>query len=112
MKTTKALAAIAIAACLQLSSKETFAQNSPKLTDPEIASVAVVANQVDVKAGEQAKAKTKDKEVENFANTMINDHQSVIKQATALVQKLNVTPKDNAISKKLNADAVKTRNML
>jgi putative membrane protein len=43
---------------------------------------------------------------------MINDHQSVIAQATALVKKLKVTPKDNAVSKKLMADANKTKRTL
>ncbi|MGI8635483.1 MAG: DUF4142 domain-containing protein [Segetibacter sp.] len=48
-----------------------YAQKSPKLNDPEIASVAVVANQININAGELAKTKSKDKEVVNFANTMI-----------------------------------------
>jgi putative membrane protein len=112
MKTTKPFAALVIAAFLQFFAMSAYAQKTPKLTDPEIASVAVVANQVDIKAGEQAKSKTKDKDVQNFANTMINDHQSVINQASALVKKLKVTPKDNAVSKKLMADAEKTRRML
>ncbi len=42
---------------------------------------------------------------------MIKDHQSVLGQATALVAMLKVTPKDNAVSKKLMADAEKTRKM-
>lgn len=79
-----------------------------KLTDPEIASIAVTANQIDIKAAELAKSKSKNAEVTNFAHTMINDHQSVIDQATALVKKLNVTPKDNAISRQLQANAKKT----
>src|SRR5688500_1481094 len=83
-----------------------------KLSDPEIASIAVTANQVDINAGELAKTKSKNKEVINFANTMINDHKAVIAQAVALVTKLNVTPKDNAVSKKLLADAEKTNKML
>ena len=111
MKTTKTLAPLAVAASLLFSINVT-AQKTTKLSDPEIASVAVVANQVDIKAGEQAKTKTKDKEVQNFANTMINDHQAVIGQASALVKKLNVTPKDNSVSKKLMADAARTRRML
>ncbi|GEO12253.1 DUF4142 domain-containing protein [Segetibacter aerophilus] len=112
MKTTRTLAAFAIAVSLQLFSLNVSAQKSPKLTDPEIASVAVAANQIDITAGEQAKTKSKDKEVQNFANTMINDHRSVIKQASDLVKKLNVTPKDNAVSRKLMADANRTRKSL
>jgi putative membrane protein len=112
MKTKRTLAALGMAACLHFLSIAVYAQKTPKLTDPEIASVAVVANQVDVNAGKLAKSKSKDKEVQNFANTMINDHQSVIAQATALVKKLKVTPKDNAVSKKLMADANKIKRTL
>lgn len=43
---------------------------------------------------------------------MAKDHQAVIDQAVALVTKLKVTPKDNAVSRKLIADAAKTRKML
>jgi putative membrane protein len=43
---------------------------------------------------------------------MIADHTAVINQASALVKKLGVTPKDNAVSKKLNADAQKARKIL
>src|SRR5947209_12778876 len=84
--------------CCTLSTSKLKAQQNTQLSDPEIASVAVVANQVDIKAGEQAKQKTHNSEVRNFAETMINDHRSVIDKATALVKKLNVTPKTNALS--------------
>ena len=85
---------------------------SPKLTDPEIASVAVTANQIDINYAKIAKAKSKNADVVKFAETMMTDHQSVIDQAVALVKKLNVTPKDNDVSKKLNSDAEATKKML
>ncbi|HEY4198731.1 MAG TPA: DUF4142 domain-containing protein [Mucilaginibacter sp.] len=83
-----------------------------KLTDPEIASVAVTANQIDINNAAIAKEKSKNTEVLKFAETMANDHKAVIDQAVALVTKLKVTPKDNAVSKKLNADAKKTQTGL
>jgi putative membrane protein len=88
------------------------AQQTPKLTDPEIASVAVTANQVDIGYAGIAKEKSKNADILQFAQTMANDHKSVIDQATALVKKLGVTPKDNAVSQKLSADAAKTRKTL
>lgn len=112
MKKNKTFAAIMLAACLLFFALTVDAQNKPQLSDPEIASVAVVANQIDINAGELAKSKSKNSDVTNFANTMINDHQSVINQATALVKKLNVTPKDNTVSKKLLADAANTEKIL
>ena len=89
-----------------------YAQQSSKLSDPEIASVAVTANQIDIDAAKLAKEKSKDQDIIKFAETMINDHQAVINQAVALVKKLNVTPKDNATSQKMSADAANTKKIL
>lgn len=89
-----------------------MAQTSPKLSDAEIASVAVTANQVDIGYANIAKDKSKNEEVLRFAQTMATDHKAVIDQAVALVTKLGVTPKDNAVSKKLSADAAQTEKML
>ena len=89
-----------------------FAQENPKLSDAEVASVAVVANQIDINYGEIAKERSKNADILKFAETMISDHKAVIAQAAALVKKLGVTPKDNAISKKLLADAEKTKKTL
>jgi putative membrane protein len=92
-------------------SSNAIAQN-PKLTDPEIASVAVTANQIDINNAQIAKQKSTNTDVQKFAQTMIADHQSVIDKAVALVKKLNVTPKDNDLSKKLSSDAEKTQASL
>lgn len=89
-----------------------FAQQTPKLTDPEIASVAVVANQTDIEYAGIAKQKSKNADVLKFAETMANDHKAVIDQAVALVTKLKVTPKNNAVSKSLVANGGKTKKML
>jgi putative membrane protein len=88
------------------------AQDNPKLSDAEVASVAVVANQIDINYGEIAKERSKNADILKFAETMISDHKAVIAQAAALVKKLGVTPKDNAVSKKLLADAEKTKKTL
>lgn len=78
-----------------------------KPTDPEIAAIVVAANQVDINAGKFAKEHASNAEVKAFAEKMVQDHTSVNEQATALVKKLNVTPKENATSKKLVADGEK-----
>ena len=89
-----------------------FAQTTPTLSDPEIASVAVVANQIDINNAKIAKEKSKNPGIIKFAQTMNDDHNAVIKQAVALVTKLKVTPRDNAVSKKLLSDAEKTQREL
>ena len=93
-------------------STPSFAQKNPSLSDPEVASVAVVANQIDIRNGELAQKKSKDPEVLKFAQTMIDDHNAVIGQAVALAKKLGVTPKDNTVSQGLLKDADKTLKSL
>jgi len=89
-----------------------IAQAKPQLTDPEIASVAVVANQIDMAYADIAIAKSRDTSILDFARTMKRDHQAIIDQAVALVTKLGVTPKDNAVSQSLLSGAEKTKQML
>ncbi len=103
---------LTVLVCLFGSPAFLLAQTNPKLTDPEIASVAVVANQVDIGFAGIAKEKSKNADVIKFAETMVKDHSAVIEQAVALVKKLGVTPKDNAVSKQLLTDAEKTKKML
>ncbi len=87
-------------------------QKNARLTDPEIASVAVTANQIDIEYAQIAKKKSKNADVLKFAETMAKDHQAVIDQAVALVTKLGVTPKDNATTKSFLAGATKTKAIL
>lgn len=89
-----------------------IAQDNPKLSDAEVAFVAVTANQIDISYAAIAKQKSKDQEIIKFAETMERDHKAVIGQAAALAKKLGVTPKDNAVSQKLLADAGKTKESL
>jgi putative membrane protein len=70
-------------------------------TDPQIAAIVVTANQVDIDAGTLAKSRSKTKDVQDFAQLMITDHSGVNKAATALVQKLHVTPEPNPTSESL-----------
>jgi putative membrane protein len=113
MKLIKTRALMAVAALLCFSLPVTIqAQDKPTLSDPEVASVAVVANQIDIAYAAIAKKKSKDAEILQFAQTMTNDHTAVINQAVALAKKLGVTPKSNDVSKKLLSDAEKTKKML
>ncbi|HRP88606.1 MAG TPA: DUF4142 domain-containing protein [Edaphocola sp.] len=80
-----------------------------KFTDPEIASIAVTANQIDVDYAKIAFKKSKDKAVLNFAKTMQTDHEAVIGMATKLAAKLHVTPKSNAMTQSLLDGAKKMK---
>ena len=113
MKMIKTLASSSIITmALSVVFTATLLAQTPKLNDAEVASVAVTANQIDINYATVAKAKSKNVDILKFAETMSNDHKAVIAQAVALVTKLKVTPKDNAVSKKLMADAEVTKKTL
>jgi len=110
MKNLKTLTTVFVSASMLAGT--VYAQENPKLSDPEVAHVAVVANQIDIAYAAIAKEKSKDADILKFAETMTNDHNAVINQASALVKKLNVTPKENSVSQKLLADAEVTKKSL
>lgn len=76
-------------------------------TDPQIAHIAYTAGLVDIAAGKQALAKSRNKQVRAFAQEMIRDHAAVNDQALALVKRLNVTPEANPTSTALAAGGEK-----
>ena len=90
---------VAWAGALLLASQLAVAAGGP--TDPQIAAIVVTANQVDIDAGKLAKATSKTKDVQDFAERMIVDHGGVNKSAGDLVKKLGVKPESNATSESL-----------
>ncbi|MBS0536802.1 MAG: DUF4142 domain-containing protein [Proteobacteria bacterium] len=89
-----------------------LAQGGAKPTDPQIAHIAYTAGELDIEAGKQALAKTKNKAVKEFAENMVRDHTAVNKQALDLVNKLGVKPEDNDTSKALTKAAAEKRASL
>ena len=77
------------------------------ITDAQIASIVVTANQVDIDAGKVASSMAADPAVKKFAQLMITDHTGVNKSATALVTRLKVTPEANPTSQSLKSDGEK-----
>ena len=98
------LSAIVIAGSLLLPAAGATAQG---VTDAQIASIVVTANQVDIDAGKVAKEMASSPDVKKFAEQMITDHTGVNKQAVELVTKLKVTPEDNPTSQSLKAGGEK-----
>lgn len=105
----KSLAVLATV-CLVGAAPPAQAQDKP--TDPQIAHIAYTAGVIDIDAAKLAVEKSKTKDVVDFANGMIRDHDAVNVQALDLVKKLNVTPEDNATSKALTEAAAKKRGEL
>lgn len=111
MNIIKSLATGAVV-CSVLLGVPVLAQENPHLSDAEVASVAVAANKIDIEYAVIAKERSKNEQVLKFAETMTSDHNAVLEKAGALVKKLGVTPKDNAVSQKLLSDAEKMRTEL
>lgn len=105
MKTFKNLGKWLTAVCCFLFVFPAVSQDNPRLSDEEVAFIAVTANKIDINTGKLAKSKTQNEQVRGFAETMIKDHTAVIDQATELVKKAGLTPKEHAVGKQLLADA-------
>ena len=90
---------MALAAALFAATFAAHAQGGPN--DAQIAAIVVTANQVDIDAGKLASSMGSNADVKKFGEQMVTDHSGVNKQATELVTKLKVTPKDNATSQSL-----------
>jgi putative membrane protein len=93
------------ASALLLVSGPTSGQQAAHPNDAQIAHIAYTVGQLDLNAGKQALAKSHNKTVRSFAQTMVRDHATVNDQALALVKKLGVTPQDNATSEALTKQA-------
>ena len=81
--------------------------HAQSITDAQIASIVVTANQVDIDAGMLAAETSMDNQVKAFGRQMVTDHTGVNKSAVELVTKLKVTPEDNPTSKALKDGGAK-----
>jgi len=77
------------------------------LSDPQIANIAVTAHKIDVERGQYALKHTRNDEVKQFAEQMVNDHRAGIKEAVALATRLHVKPEPSDVSKSLQDGAKK-----
>ncbi len=84
-----------------------MAQSPADLNDLEIAHVAYVADNIDIRYAHLALAISTNEEVRDFAENMINDHTAVNEQALALLKKLGAQPQDNFLSQSLQVNAEK-----
>jgi len=98
MRASTKVSAIALSGLFSLAAGGASAQ---QVSDAQIASIVVTANQVDIDAGKMAVAQSSNPEVKKFGQLMITDHTGVNKSASDLVTKLGVTPAENPTSQSL-----------
>ncbi len=82
-----------------------LAADPAQLNDLEIAHVAYVADNIDIRYAHLALAISTSPEVRDFASTMIRDHEAVNTAALDLLAKLGAEAQDNFLSQKLAADS-------
>ena len=102
----KLLLAVSILA-LALQATPSVAQSPAELNDLQIAHVAYVADNIDIRYAHLALAISSNPAIHEFARTMIRDHTAVNEQALALLKKLDAQPQDNSLSKQLAANSEK-----
>ena len=89
-----------------------LAETPAELNDLQMAHVAYVADNIDIRQAHLALALSDNAEVRAFADTMISDHTAVNEQALALLKKLGAEPEDNFLSQTLLTNAAKTMSDL
>ena len=77
------------------------------LNDPQIATIALTAHQIDIDRGRSALRRSKNAEVKQFAGQMVNDHEAGKKEVLALAKQLGVTPEESAVTRSLKSEAKK-----
>ena len=106
MKTSWKMSLIAAAALSLGLAASVRAEDAQKaLNDPQIATVALTAHQIDIDRGKAALHKTKNAEVKQFAAQMVEDHQAGKKEVLALAKQLGVKPEESDITKSLEGEA-------
>ena len=98
-------ALIALGTIGMLQNTAMAAESPADLNDLQIAHVAYIADNIDIRYAHMALAISTDPAVHEFANTMIRDHTSVNEQALALLAKLKAQPQDNFLSQQLQTNA-------
>jgi putative membrane protein len=74
-------------------------------SDPQIVGIVTTANQIDIDAAKLALKKSKNDQVKQFAQQMVDDHSSLQKSVNDLGAKLGVKPEPSDTSKALKSGA-------
>src|ERR1041385_6343481 len=87
-------------------------KSSSKPSDSQIVGVVTAADQIDIDTAKLALKKTKNDQVKQFAQQMVDDHTKLQSSVNDLGKKLNVKPAPSDISKSLKtAAAAETKKL-
>jgi putative membrane protein len=108
MKFEKHLVVAGLASLLAFGSSalaQDKSSDGAKPTDPQIVGVVTAADQIDINDAKIALKKTKNDQVKQFAQQMIDDHTKLQNSVNDLGKKLKVKPAPSDISKSLRSAA-------
>lgn len=97
------LAGAATLAIAALSNPSAPAAGNP--SDPQIVGIVITANQIDIDYGKIALARSKNKQVREFAQRMMTDHAAVQRSVIGLAGKLGVTAAPSPLADTLKSGA-------
>lgn len=105
MNVKKLIAAVAVGATSLLGTAAFAQGGGATITDPQIVGVVTAADQIDIATAKLALKKTKNDQVKQFAQQMIDDHTKLQNSVNELGKKLGVKPAPSDTSKSLHTAA-------
>lgn len=75
------------------------------IDDAQIAKIVLTINEGEIEAGKLAMKEAKNKDVKDFASSMVKQHEKNMKDTTAWAKKADVSPADSADSEALKKEA-------
>lgn len=112
MNTNTRVGASIVTAIVAVVMLNTPAQAQAAPTDPQIVGIVVAANQIDIDYAKSALARSKTKQIRDFAQQMVADHSALQKSVVALGAKLKVTPAESDTNTALKVQAKETTGKL
>jgi len=81
-----------------------FDGGAPQLTDPQIGSILITANQNAVNAGEVAQTRGSATQVVAFANRMVTEHSAAITDTQSILRLQNIGTADSTVNQQLTTE--------
>lgn len=78
---------------------------TPALSDGQIAKILITINDGEIEAGQMAKYRAQNKEVQDFAKSMVQDHRANLNDTKKVAKENKINAQDSEVSKTLQSEA-------
>lgn len=86
-------------------SSMTTAATAATPTDAQISQIVLTADNLDIESAKLAKSRSKNKDIESFADLMVTDHTDSKNQVLELANKLKIKPANHATARDMQKNA-------